>query len=883
MLFLILHLAVGEILFPITIDESSRIITLPNSLEVALISCKDCSESGVSMGVKVGALHDPFSGLAHFLEHMLFYSSDTYPEEDYLMDYIRSHGGYSNAYTAYTATVFYYSISHDSLQESLHIFSRSFVEPIFLNETAFREMLAVNSEMQRDIHDEGWIQQRLMEIAMGMPFEEMTIGDLSTLSRANITDELYAFWDKHYRARNMKLAVYGNYSLDTLETWVTDMYSDIREGGEFEALEGGDSRGNLVEIETTFQGKAVIMFWKLYPGDFVQENCDFIGYLLRYSLGKAVSSEYSLTHIEADRYTNVGVYSIFYLSVVVDEPSVSTETLCGTIRGAINSIWSLDNFTLFSLWEDYRTLNYYDFYYADPLAAYEIASALAYNMLFFEEDYYFVGNLLAPAYSLQNLQNVLSQFSGENFVTIVYSYFPEYETNAYEETFEIDYFITNWTVAANDMIFTHLEKNPFLPHDLKLINDSFSSELQVIEDTDFRVWFEYNYSFKKPIVIISAIITPESWNQYKLLGMVHCSIVLEMALTRLNYWFLAGYSLEIEATLPGIEINVSGWNQGIFEFFEEVLKLYTNPDISRFSAMHEASLITLLSYNSEESYIKAKWYLSRLINPYTMLYSEQYTLLFSYNISAYLNFLETLSNSSIDGLVLGNIAPPNTLPEILSKYFTRATIDKLYRHSLGITGYNIFTAPGYYENAIINWYEFGKYNQLTFAAMHIFAILTKNKAFVALRSQAQLGYTVILSESSVYMVNAVYLAVQGSYYNPEEMQEFINEFWAGVTYSEEEIEEAKESFRNMNGEPNNYEELYEDLWFEIESGRFQFEDRANIREAIENVGLEDMLMILRGIQEHENELSIRMYANITESTENSISLDYFRQQSISIR
>lgn len=167
--------------------------------------------------------------------------------------------------------------------------------------------------------------------------------------------------------------------------------------------------------------------------------------------------------------------------------------------------------------------------------------------------------------------------------------------------------------------------------------------------------------------------------------------------------------------------------------------------------------------------------------------------------------------------------------------------------------------------------------------MHIFAILTKNKAFVALRSQAQLGYTVILSESSVYMVNAVYLAVQGSYYNPEEMQEFINEFWAGVTYSEEEIEEAKESFRNMNGEPNNYEELYEDLWFEIESGRFQFEDRANIREAIENVGLEDMLMILRGIQEHENELSIRMYANITESTENSISLDYFRQQSISIR
>ena len=878
MLLFILALACGEILFPITIESSSKVLTLPNGLEITLVSCDACSESGVAMGIKIGSLFDPIPGLAHFLEHMLFYASETYPQEDYLTSYIGSHGGSSNAFTGYTSSVYFYSISNAALQESLHIFSRTFAEPIFLNETASREMLAVNSEMHRDKYDNIWREQRLMELVLGKPFDKVSVGDLSSLSVPNITDELYAFWRKYYRASNMKLAVCGNYSLETMEGWVREMYGDIEEGGEVAELEQGDARGNFAETELLDSGKSVVMLWKLYPEDIWPRVSDFIGYLVSYSLERVLEMSYSNVYVGAGIYDDVGIYSIFTLGVYVGDSSASTEGLCSAALAAINSISSLDNSTLFALWEDYRMLYYYDFYYSDPVSADDMAIALAYNMLYFEEEYYFAGDYIVPSYSFDNIQETLVLLSGERSMTVVLSDSPQFESNSYEETFEMQYYIANWTVVPNEMLFVQLEKNPHMPDDLQLIRGNYSDDIQLIEDSDFRVWFKYNYDIKKPVVMISALITPEYWGQYKVLGMVHCSIVLEMAFDQLTYWFLAGYSLEIESESPGIAIKVYGWNQGILEFFEEVLKLFTTPDISRFSAIHEAALTTLLSYNDQVSYLKAIEYLNRLVTPYTTMYQEQYALLLSYTLSNYLNFLEVLPNCSIDTLILGNLDPPNVFSGTLSKYFTRTPTGKYYKSSLDISGYSIFTAPGNNENAIINWYDFGRYEPLTFAAIQLFRILTSDKAFIALRSQAQLGYTVSLDVFSGWRTNVVYLIVQGSYYNPAEMQEFINSFWTSVSFSEGDIDEAKETFRSMSSEPNNYEDLQEGVWFEIETGRLQFEDRENILEALDNVELEHVLGILRGIQEHENEVSIRIYVDMTQSTENSISLDYFRQQ-----
>ena len=50
----------------------------------------------------MGSLSDPddLPGLAHFLEHMLFYSSEKYPQEDAYSKFVSEHGGSTNAFTS---------------------------------------------------------------------------------------------------------------------------------------------------------------------------------------------------------------------------------------------------------------------------------------------------------------------------------------------------------------------------------------------------------------------------------------------------------------------------------------------------------------------------------------------------------------------------------------------------------------------------------------------------------------------------------------------------------------------------------------------------------------------------------------------------------------
>jgi insulysin len=62
--------------------------------------------------VRAGSLLEPndIPGLAHLTEHMLFYSSEKYPQEDEYSKFIQARGGQTNAYTASEDTNYSVSI-----------------------------------------------------------------------------------------------------------------------------------------------------------------------------------------------------------------------------------------------------------------------------------------------------------------------------------------------------------------------------------------------------------------------------------------------------------------------------------------------------------------------------------------------------------------------------------------------------------------------------------------------------------------------------------------------------------------------------------------------------------------------------------------------------
>ena len=100
-------------------------LTLSNKMQVLLISDDEADKSAASLDVHVGCSLDPkpFYGTAHFLEHMLFMGSAKYPSENEYSEFIKDHGGYSNAYTSLTDTNYIFECANDALDGALDRFA----------------------------------------------------------------------------------------------------------------------------------------------------------------------------------------------------------------------------------------------------------------------------------------------------------------------------------------------------------------------------------------------------------------------------------------------------------------------------------------------------------------------------------------------------------------------------------------------------------------------------------------------------------------------------------------------------------------------------------------------------------------------------------------
>ena len=60
------------------------------------------------------------------------------------------------------------------------------------------------------------------------PFTKFSCGNKETLDAPDARERLLQFYDDHYTSDAMRLVVLGKHSLDELEDWVADKFSNIR-------------------------------------------------------------------------------------------------------------------------------------------------------------------------------------------------------------------------------------------------------------------------------------------------------------------------------------------------------------------------------------------------------------------------------------------------------------------------------------------------------------------------------------------------------------------------------------------------------------------------------------------------------------------------------
>ena len=214
--------------------------TLPNGLNVLLVSDPASTTAACAMNVHVGATSDPAEvrGLAHFCEHMLFLGTELYPDEDSFSKFLSANGGTNNAFTDSEKTVYYYEVDGSidkRFSESLLRFGSFFSGPLFTESATGRELNAIDSENSKNLQNDIFrlYQLEKSRVNSDHPFSKFFTGNKQTLLEdtkrqgIDLRQELVNFHEKYYSANQMNLAVVAPQKIPELKKYVAEGFGSV--------------------------------------------------------------------------------------------------------------------------------------------------------------------------------------------------------------------------------------------------------------------------------------------------------------------------------------------------------------------------------------------------------------------------------------------------------------------------------------------------------------------------------------------------------------------------------------------------------------------------------------------------------------------------------
>lgn len=258
-------------------------IRLPNGMQALLISDPYLLESAGAVSVEAGAWDDPeeFPGMAHFVEHLLFLGTKTYPQEEEFMRSIRERGGECNASTTRDRTVYGFSVHTEFFLEILDRFSHFFIDPLFTSSAIEREMHAVHHEFQDGIENDYFRIWRVFKETgnLAHPNRNFSCGNLTSLKGIQRSDVLDWF-EKYYVPCHMRLVLSSSLSLERLIEVACQFFSLIPTNNcsvdvEKEPVKGSMisslQKGSFFYMEPTFNNKILSLMWEV-PKAFMQNK-----------------------------------------------------------------------------------------------------------------------------------------------------------------------------------------------------------------------------------------------------------------------------------------------------------------------------------------------------------------------------------------------------------------------------------------------------------------------------------------------------------------------------------------------------------------------------------------------------------------------------------
>ena len=203
---------------------------LANGLQVVVISDHRAPVVTHMLWYKVGAADEPAgkSGIAHFLEHLMFKATKNVASGEFSKVVARN-GGRENAFTSFDFTGYYQTVASDRLEIVMRLEADRMRNLLFDAKSfeAERQVVLEERRSRTDNDPSALFSEQLTAAQfLNHPYATPVIGWEHEI-RAFTVEDVQAFYDRHYAPNNAVLTVAGDVTADTVRGLAEKYYGPI--------------------------------------------------------------------------------------------------------------------------------------------------------------------------------------------------------------------------------------------------------------------------------------------------------------------------------------------------------------------------------------------------------------------------------------------------------------------------------------------------------------------------------------------------------------------------------------------------------------------------------------------------------------------------------
>ncbi|WP_019996677.1 M16 family metallopeptidase [Aureimonas ureilytica] len=205
--------------------------TLENGLQVVVLPDHRAPIATQMVWYKVGSADETpgVSGIAHFLEHLMFKGTKTHKEGEF-SSAVSSIGGEENAFTSYDYTAYYQQVPVEQLKEMMGFEADRMENLVLTDEVVLPERDVILEERRMRIDNDPGAQ--LSEAVDAALFQNSHYGipvigwrhEMEKLSR----EDAIRFYDKYYTPNNATLLIAGDVTIDQVRAMAEETFGKVK-------------------------------------------------------------------------------------------------------------------------------------------------------------------------------------------------------------------------------------------------------------------------------------------------------------------------------------------------------------------------------------------------------------------------------------------------------------------------------------------------------------------------------------------------------------------------------------------------------------------------------------------------------------------------------